>query len=57
MSLPGQVHCADTQANAIDEGKASYAQLMVKILVDASVAEGLAEDVRATGTSPTIKKV
>ena len=44
-------------ANAIDEGTASYAQLMVKILVDASVAEGLAEDVRATGTSPTIKKV
>jgi hypothetical protein len=21
VSLPGQVHCADTQANAIDEGK------------------------------------
>jgi hypothetical protein len=36
-------------ANAIDEGKASYAQLMVKVIVDTSVADGIAEDIRATG--------
>jgi hypothetical protein len=44
-------------ANAIDEGRASYAQLMVKIIVDSSVADGIAEDIRAAGTSPTIKDV
>jgi hypothetical protein len=43
--------------NAIDEGKASYAQLMVKVIVDSSVAEGIAEDVRSVGTTPTIRKV
>ena len=43
-------------ANAIDEGKASYAQLMVKIIVDASVADGIAEDIRATGTTPTSRR-
>jgi hypothetical protein len=44
-------------ANAIDEGKASYAQLMVKVIVDSSVVDGIAEDVRSTGTTPTVKKV
>ena len=44
-------------ANAIDEGKASYAQLMVKIIVDSSVADGIGEDVRSAGTTPTIKKI
>jgi hypothetical protein len=44
-------------ANAIDEGKASYVQLMIKIIVDSSVADGLAEDVRVSGTSPTVKDV
>jgi hypothetical protein len=44
-------------ANAIDEGKASYAQFMVKVIVDASVADDIAEDIRATGTTPTTKKV
>jgi hypothetical protein len=44
-------------ANAIDEGKASYAQLMVKVIVDDSVADALAEDIRSTGTSPTVKKI
>jgi hypothetical protein len=44
-------------ANAIDEGRASYAQLMVKIIVDSSVADGLAADIRTAGTSPTIKEV
>ena len=44
-------------ANAIDEGKASYAQLMVKVIVDTSVADGIAADIRAAGTTPTIKKV
>jgi hypothetical protein len=44
-------------ANAVDEGKASYAQLMVKVIVDTSSADGIAEDIRATGSTPTIKKV
>ena len=44
-------------ANAIDEGRASYAQLMVKIIVDNSVADGLAEDIRTAGTTPTVKDV
>jgi hypothetical protein len=44
-------------ANAIDEGKASYAQFMVKVIVDSSVADGIAEDIRALGTTPTIRKV
>ena len=44
-------------ANAIDEGQASYAQLMVKIIVDGSVADGLSEDIRAAGTTPTIRDV
>ena len=44
-------------ANAIDEGKASYAQLMVKIIVDASIADGIAEDIRSTGTTPAVRKV
>lgn len=41
-------------ANAVDEGQASYAQLMVRVIVDMSVADGIAEDVRSTGTTPTI---
>ena len=44
-------------ANAIDEGKASYAQLMVKVIVDSSAADEIAEDVRSTGTTATVKKV
>lgn len=43
-------------ANAIDEGKASYAQLMVKVIVDTSVADGIAEDIRAAGSTPTMKR-
>ena len=44
-------------ANAIDEGRASYAQLMVKIIVDGSVADGLSDDVRTAGTTPSIRDV
>jgi hypothetical protein len=44
-------------ANAIDEGTASYAQLMVKIIVDGSIAGGLADDIRTAGTTPTIRDV
>ncbi|HWG00824.1 MAG TPA: hypothetical protein VG164_03105, partial [Trebonia sp.] len=43
--------------NVVDEGKASYAQLMVKVIVDTSVADGIADDIRATGATPTIRKV
>jgi hypothetical protein len=44
-------------ANAIDDGKVSYAQLMVKVIVHSSVADEIAEDVRSTGTPPTVRKV
>jgi len=44
-------------ATAIDEGKASYAQLSVKVIVDSSIADSIADDIRAAGTSPTIKKI
>jgi Protein of unknown function (DUF499) len=44
-------------ANAIDDGAASYAQLSVKVVVDSTVADGIAGDVRATGANPTTKKV
>lgn len=44
-------------ANVIDDGKASYAELMMKIIVDSSVADGITENIRAAGTSPTVKKV
>jgi hypothetical protein len=30
---------------------------MVKVIVDTSVADGIAEDIRATGSTPAIKKV
>ena len=44
-------------ANAIDEGVASYAQLSVKVIVDSSIADSIADDVRATGANPTTKRV
>jgi hypothetical protein len=44
-------------ANAIDEGRASYAQLMVKIIVDGTVADGLSDDIRTAGTTPTIRDI
>ena len=30
---------------------------MIKVIVDTSVADEIAEDIRAAGTTPTIKKV
>ena len=42
-------------ANAIDEGKASYTQLMVKIVVHSSVAESLAEDLACREPAPHLK--
>lgn len=44
-------------ANVIDDGKASYAELMMKIIVDSSVADGITEKIRAAGTNPTVKNV
>ncbi len=44
-------------ANAVDEGAASYAQLMVKVTVDSSVAREIAENARATGVNPTVRDV
>ncbi|MDP9352234.1 MAG: hypothetical protein M3P51_11910, partial [Chloroflexota bacterium] len=44
-------------ANAVDEGKASYAQLMIKVVADSSVADEIAKDARNAGTNPTLKKV
>jgi len=36
---------------------ASYAQLSVKVIVDSSIADSIADDVRATGANPTTKRV
>ena len=44
-------------ANAVDDGAASYAQLSVKVIVESSAADGIAQDVRAAGTSPTVKSI
>ena len=59
--LPVHVHPARfalrSLTNTVDEGKASYAQLMVKIVVDTSVANKIAEEIRAAGTSPAVKEV
>jgi Protein of unknown function (DUF499) len=44
-------------ANAIDDGAASYAQLSIKVIVESSRADVIAQDVRATGGNPTIKSV
>lgn len=44
-------------ANTVDEGTASYAQLMVKVTVDSSVAGKIIEHARATGVNPTIREV
>jgi hypothetical protein len=42
---------------AVDEGKVSYAQLMVRVNADSSVAEEIAEEARGAGASPRVKKV
>ena len=38
-------------------GGASYAELMVKVMVSASVANDIAEMARAAGASPTVNGV
>ena len=43
-------------SNAVDEGKVSYAQLMVRVNADLSVVEGIAEWARGAGSSPTVKE-
>ncbi|MDT5027469.1 MAG: hypothetical protein QOE61_3895 [Micromonosporaceae bacterium] len=43
--------------NAVDEGNASYAQMMLKVVVDSSIAGAIAEDARRAGANPTIKDV
>jgi hypothetical protein len=40
---------------AVEEGKVSYAQLVVRINSDSSIAEEIAEEARAAGTSVTVK--
>lgn len=44
-------------ANAVDEGRASYAQLMVRVVAESSAAEEVAEEARGAGANPTLKKV
>ena len=43
--------------NAVDEGKVSYAQLMVKIIVDSSSADAIAVEAREAGANPTLRAV
>jgi hypothetical protein len=39
----------------VDEGKGSHAQLVVRINADSPIAEEIAEEARAAGTSVTVK--
>ena len=46
-----------TLAYAVDDGTASYVQLMVKVVVDSTVADKIDKEGRAAGTSPTVKEL
>jgi len=43
--------------NAVDEGKVSYAQLMLKVIVDTSVVGTIADEAREAGATPTVRDV
>ena len=43
--------------NAVDEGKLSYAQLMLKVIVDSGTADVISEEARQAGANPTVRDV
>jgi len=43
--------------NAADDGKISWAQVQMKLVVANDVAEELETDIRAAGTTPTSREV
>ncbi|MGC5019922.1 hypothetical protein [Micromonospora sp. DT47] len=44
-------------ANVVDEGKVSYVQLMLKVIVDSSAAGAIADEAREAGATPTVRDV
>lgn len=44
-------------ANAVDDGTASYVQLLVKVVVDSTVADEIDREGRAASTNPTVKEL
>jgi hypothetical protein len=43
--------------NAVDDGAASYVQLMVKVVVDSTAADKINREGLAAGTNPSVKKL
>ncbi len=44
-------------ANAADDGKISWAQVQIKVVVASDVAAEIEADIRAAGTNPSIRDV
>jgi len=44
-------------SNAVDEGKVSWAQIQMKVVVSEDVAGGIEQAVRDTGTNPSLRSV
>ena len=44
-------------SNAADDGKISWAQVQIKIVVASDVADELEADIRAAGTTPSSRDV
>lgn len=44
-------------ADRVDDGSASYAEVMVKMWVSREVADSIANLIRGTGTSPDVREV
>jgi hypothetical protein len=44
-------------SNAVDEGQVTWAQLQVKVVVSADVADGIEQSARDCGTTPSSRPV
>jgi hypothetical protein len=43
--------------NAVDEGKVSYAQIMIKVVIDSSTADTIREGACEAGANPTVRDI
>ncbi len=43
--------------NAVDEGKVSYTQIMLKVVIDSSAVEGITDEARQAGANPTVRDI
>jgi intracellular sulfur oxidation DsrE/DsrF family protein len=41
--------------NAVDEGRVSYAQIMLKVVAESSAVDAITEEARQAGANPTVK--